>query len=197
MRVAQKPDAFRRCYKAKESNPVRSSPFQRSHGSGSASSSGKHRIEQEEIPLSRVARHFEIVVDRLERPVIAIKANVTDTRGGNEPENSFHHAQPSAQNGNESQFLAADMPTRSMLEWSVDLAGLHAQLARRFVGHQHRDFVDELFEMLRFRLLIAQDGQLVLHERMPDNSQRGEFLYTLDHSDPKIPAPALWTLTGS
>jgi hypothetical protein len=37
----------------------------------------------------------------------------------------------------------------------------------------------------------------VLNKRMPDNSQRGELLYALDHSDPKIPAPALWTFTGS
>jgi hypothetical protein len=30
----------------------------------------------------------------------------------------------------------------------------------------------------------------VLNERMPDNSQRREFLDSLDHSSPRIPASA-------
>jgi hypothetical protein len=51
--------------------------------------------------------------------------------------------------------------------------------------------------MLGLCFLIAEDRQLVLDKRMPDNNQRGEFLYTLDHSDPRIPAPATWTFTGS
>ena len=45
--------------------------------------------------------------------------------------------------------------------------------------------------MLRFRFLVAQDRQLVLNKRMPDNSQRGEFLYALDHPDPRIPATGI------
>ena len=49
--------------------------------------------------------------------------------------------------------------------------------------------------MLCLCLLISQDRQLVLNKRMPDNNQRGEFLYALDHPDPRIPAP--WMLTGS
>jgi hypothetical protein len=44
-------------------------------------------------------------------------------------------------------------------------------------------------------LLISEDRQLVLNKRMPDNSQRGEFLDALDHSSPRI--PAIVTLTGS
>jgi len=36
--------------------------------------------------------------------------------------------------------------------------------------------------MLGLGALIAQDGQLVLDKRMPDNSQAGKFLYMLYHS---------------
>ena len=44
--------------------------------------------------------------------------------------------------------------------------------------------------MLRLGFLVAENRQLVLNKRMPDNSQRGEFLNALDHSDPRIPGPA-------
>ena len=82
--------------------------------------------------------------------------------------------------------MAASRP----LKWSYHLQGLEAQFARCLVSHQHCDLVYQLLEMLCLGFLVAQDGQLVLNKRMPDNSQRGEFLNALDHSDPRIPGPA-------
>ena len=80
------------------------------------------------------------------------------------------------------------MPAGGGLERRDDFTGLEWQLARRFIRHQHGDLVDELLEALRVGLLIPENRQLVLNEWMPDNSQRGEFLYALDHSCPRIPA---------
>src|SRR6476619_5239062 len=77
------------------------------------------------------------------------------------------------------------MPGR-LLQWRGDGAWLEAQLAGCLVRHEHRDLIDELLEVLGLGLLVAQDRQLVLNKRMPDNSQRGEFFYALDHPDPRF-----------
>src|SRR5436853_4195717 len=136
-------------------------------------------------------------LDGLESTVIAVQSNVSDAGRWHESKNPLHHAETCAENRNEGQLLTTYVPSGGDLERGVYIARLEAQLTRRLVGHQHRDFVNQLLKMLRLGFLVAENRQLVLNKRMPDNSQRGEFLDALDHSRPLTAAPAPWTLTGS
>src|SRR5437667_6973479 len=127
--------------------------------------------------------------------MVSIESNVSYPRRWNEAKNSLDHSETGSQYRHECDLLAGDVPSRLLLERSLYLSRLETELTRCLVGHEHRDLIDELLEVLRFCLLISEDRQLVLNKRMPDNSQRGEFLDALDHSSPRI--PAIITLTGS
>ena len=63
-------------------------------------------------------------------------------------------------------FLAAHPPARRALQWRLDLDGLEREIAGGLIGHQHRDLVDELLEDLRRRAPVAQEGKLVLYQRV-------------------------------
>jgi len=63
----------------------------------------------------------------------------------------------------------------------LDGALLDRKLAGGLIGHQHCDLVDELLEDLRRRVSIAQYGQLVLNQRMPDNCECRKLTYAFDH----------------
>src|SRR5256885_10108010 len=189
--------AFRSGDQAKKPNPIGACSLERSNRRGCAASGCKHRIEKKKISLRRVSGHLEVVVDGLESAVIAVQSNVSDAGRRHESKNPLHHAETCAENRNEGQLLTTNVPSGGDLERGVYIARLEAQLTRRLVGHQHRDFVNQLLKMLRLGFLVAENRQLVLNKRMPDNSQRGEFLDALDHSRPLTPALAPWTLTGS
>ena len=70
----------------------------------------------------------------------------------------------------------------SRFERRFDVDWLDRQIDRRLICHEHRDLVDELLEDLRRRVAVAQNRQLVLNERMPDNCQRRKFWRLFDHS---------------
>ena len=53
-------------------------------------------------------------------------------------------------------------------------ASSSGEVARRLVRHEHRDLVDQLLEDLRGSFAVAQDAQLVLHERVRHDAQRRE-----------------------
>src|SRR5262249_27202469 len=58
------------------------------------------------------------------------------------------------------------------LERGLDRHVLERQIARRLVGHQHRDLVDELLEDLRRCFAVAKNTQLVLHQRVRHDAER-------------------------
>src|SRR5690348_734659 len=113
VRAAEPTHALGCCHQTKEANSCRARAFERRDRSSRTSSSRQHRIEQKEIALRSVARDFEVIVDRLERTVIAIEPDVTDARRGYETENPLDHAKSGAKNRNQREFLSADMPASS------------------------------------------------------------------------------------
>ena len=157
-----------------EPDPRRAGTLERADGGDGAAASRQHRVEQQEVALGRVRRHLEIVVDRLERLVIAIETDVSHTRRRHELEDSLDHAEPRAQDGNERELLAAHALCGHVLERRVDADRLQRQVARRLVRHQHRDLVDELLEDLRRRPPVAQYAKLMLYERVADDRQSGK-----------------------
>src|SRR6185312_7143066 len=157
-----------------EANPRCAGALERVDGSNGASARREHRIEQEEIALAGVRGNLEVVVHRLERLVIAVQPDVSDARGRNELEDSFHHPEARAEDRDERELLAAHALCSHAFERRVDVDGLKREFTRRLVRHQHRDLVDEFLEDLRRRLPVAQYAKLMLYERVPDDRKAGK-----------------------
>src|SRR4051794_38538919 len=92
VRRAQVSDSLRRRDEAEKTNARRASALQRCDGGGGTAASSQHRIEQEEIALSRITGDLEVVVDGLKGVVIAIQSDVTNACRRYESQNSLDHA---------------------------------------------------------------------------------------------------------
>ena len=70
-------------------------------------------------------------------------------------------------------------------ERRFDAAGRKRIVAREFIAHQHRDFLEELAKVARARFLFAHEREFVLHERMVNDVKRGEArIFTHDGNTP-------------
>src|SRR5205814_10586187 len=58
-----------------------------------------------------------------------------------------------------------------VLERRVHLRRLERQVLRDLVSYQHGDLVHKLLEVTRRRVLVAQDGELVLNQRMRQDGE--------------------------
>src|SRR5438094_963057 len=120
MTVGETTHALRRGDETEKANARRAGALERRHRGDGTAARREHRIEKEKVPLGGVAGNLEVVVDRLERVVIAIETDVTDARPWDEPINAFDHTEPGAKNGHERELLAADALSERRLERRVD-----------------------------------------------------------------------------
>ena len=146
-----------------------------------ASSGGEHGIEDKEVSFGHVTWDLEVVVDWLKCVVVSVESDVAYAGGRDEAKNSFHHPKSSAQNGNKSEFLAAYVPSEGRLEGSGDLDWFDRKIDGGLIRHEHGNLIHELLENLGRSVAIPEDRQLVLNERMPDNSQCRKFSCLFDH----------------
>ena len=144
------------------------------NGGDGASAGREHRIEEQELALGGIAGNFEVIVDRLERLVIAIEADVSDARRGDEFEDAFDHTESSPQDWDERELLPGDALTDGALEGGLDGDIFEREVGGGLVGHEHRNLVDELLENLRRRAAVAENCDLVLNERVADEGQSGK-----------------------
>ena len=80
--------------------------------------------------------------------MVPVEADVPNARGWHKFENSLHHSEAGTEDGYERQFLAAHTLASRAFEWCVDFYRFKGQINSGFIGHQHRDFVDQLLENL-------------------------------------------------
>src|SRR5688572_23394829 len=116
MRGAESTYAFRGRDETEEPDSCAAGTLERADCGNCAPARGQHGIQHEEIPLARVARHLEVVVDGFERVVIAVEANMADPRGRHEPENALDHSQTGAKNGDECELLPTYLCSIGLLE---------------------------------------------------------------------------------
>ena len=86
-----------------------------------------------------------------------------------EREHAVQHADPGAEDRDDGDLLPGDPRHRHPLERRGDLDLLDREVLGHLVGEEHRDLVDELAEELRRSLLVAEQPELVLHQRMVDD----------------------------
>ena len=147
-----------------------------------ASPGREHGIEDKEVSFGHVTRDLEVVVYRLKGVVVPVEPDVADSGGRDEAKNSFHHPKAGAQNGNEGEFLPAYVPSEGRFEGSGNLDWFDSEIDGGLIRHEHRNLIHELLENLGRSVAIPEDRQLVLNERMPDNSQCRKFSRLFDHN---------------
>ena len=98
--------------------------------------------------------------------MVAIQPDVANARGRNEPRDALDHPKSGTQNGHERQLLSADALAHSAFQGRFDGCFLERELTGRLVGDERGDLVNKLLEDLCRGGTIAQNGELVLHERM-------------------------------
>ena len=101
---------------------------------------------------------------------VAVQTDVAHLCGGNQGDHGIHHAQTGSQNGNDRQLLTCQHAALCHSN-----RGLHVyldgwQVAGSFITHQRGDFAYQLTEFLDTGVLVTQDCQLMLDQRVVQNS---------------------------
>ena len=138
-------------------------------GSGGGAAGGQHGVQDDDFPLGDVVGHLAVVLHRLQGVGIPVQTDVAHLSGGDQGQNTVHHAQTGPQNGDDSQLLAGDGFELAGADGSLDLHFLHRQVPGSFVAHKGGDLGDDLTEVLDAGVFIPEDGQLVLQKRMIKN----------------------------
>src|SRR6266550_542180 len=169
------PHALGRGDEAEEADPLGAGVLERAHGVRRRAAGGEHGIEHEEIARVFARWDFEIVVDRLERVVLTVDADVADAGRRDELRDALDHAESGAQDRHEGELLPRYADAPHALERGFHLRGLERQVFRHLVRHEHGDLVHELLEIPRGGVLVPQDRELVLNQRVIEHREVGEF----------------------
>ncbi len=114
------------------------------------------------------SRQLDVVLDRLERLLVAKEADEADPCARHEREHGVEHPHPGAEDRAHRDLLARDPSRGRVLERGLDLDLLVREVLRRLVREEQRQLVHELPEHLRRRGDVAQEAELVLDERVSD-----------------------------
>ena len=137
-----------------------------SNGRVGRTAGSKHRIDDHNITLGDILRHFAEVDVRLKRFLVAEHADVADTSRRNHAQNTVNQSKTGAQNGHDCNFLTGQRRLLRCADRRFNRLGGKRQVAGGLIGDEHTDLADQLAEILDAGALIAHDRQLVCDERM-------------------------------
>ena len=76
------------------------------------------------------------------------------------------HPQSRAQNGHDGNALLGNAVLHRLFQRSLYLNGYELHVVHAHIGHDLRDLLDQFAKFFHARALVAQNGDLVLDERM-------------------------------
>src|SRR5256885_531853 len=109
------------------------------------------------------------------RVVLAVDADVADARRGDELRDTLDHAEPRAQDRHEGELLPGHPDSPHALERRFHLRGLERQVLGHLVRHEHGDLVHELLEVSGGRVLVPENRELVLDQRVVEHGEVREL----------------------
>ena len=139
--------------------------FEHRHGGGGRVAGREHRVEQQHVALGDVGRELHVVLDRLERLLVAVEADEADAGDGDQREDAVEHPDAGAQDRADGDLLAGDALGARPLERRLDVDLLEVHVLRRLVGQEQRQLVDEPAEHLGVGVHVPQQPELVPDER--------------------------------
>ena len=143
--------------------------FDELDGRGGGAAGGQHGVQDDHVALGDIGGHLAVVFHRFQGLRVPVKADVAHLGGGDEGEDAVHHAQTGPQHRNDGQLFAGDALEGSGGDGRLDLHVLQRQVAGGLIAHQGGDLGDDLAEVLDAGVLISQDGELVLEQRVIQN----------------------------
>jgi hypothetical protein len=145
-------------------------PLHRGHG---AVAGGQHGVEHDGVTLGHVVRHLEVVLHRAQRPGVAVQADVAHARARHHFQHAVQEAAAGAHDHHEHRLLAVDHRAEHGLQRGLDGDHLRGHVARDLVAHQHADLVQQAAEAAGAAVLLADQRELVLYQRMVDDVDGG------------------------
>ena len=115
----------------------------------------EHRVEHQHVAVGDVRRQLDVVLDGLERLLVAVEADEPDPRDRDQREHAVEHPHPGAQDRADGDLLARDALGSRALERRLDLDLLDPHLLGRLVGEEQRQLVHEPAEHRRCRGCVA------------------------------------------
>ena len=152
--------------------------FSRSTAATAEFAGGQHRRDHDHQPLGRSLGALKKYSTATKRLRIAIEADMGDARGRHQIEHALHEGHAGAQDRREHQLLAGDLRRLHARQRRLDLDIGQRQIARDLVAQQHADLLEELAKRLGRDVLVAQQRQLVLHQRVIDDRDAFHDLMT-------------------
>ena len=141
-------------------------------GVGEGAAGGEHGVEQEYPHGLGAGRELAVVLDGPERLLIAVDADMADLGGRNQVEDAVDHAEAGAEDGDEEDLLGELLGVAGG-QRGLDADRLESQVAGDFVDEEVGQFVERLAEMLVVGVAVAEDGELVLDERVAQEGSVG------------------------
>ena len=97
----------------------------------------------------------------------------------NQLEQAVNHSQPCPQNRDKRDLAPRNHVRFRDADRGLDLDLFDRHVAGRLIAHQHGDLVNQLAEFLRAGVLVPQEGDLVLDQRMVHNKRFQHHHYPL------------------
>ena len=113
---------------------------------------------------------------RLVGNLVALHTDVAHASGGYQVEDAIDHAKARTQDGHDGEFLAGELFERGGSDGGLDFGVFHGQVAHGLVAVKKCEFAHELTELVGAGVLVAQDRQLVLDERVIDKRHTGRIV---------------------
>ena len=169
MRGLQRLQAFRRGDDAKEADALRVVRLDLVDGVDGGTAGGEHRVEHENVTLLHVVRELAVVRDRCMGLRVAEHADVADLGGRDQVQDAVDHAETGAKDRDDGHLTAGELVRVAGADGGLDEFRLQRQVAGGFVALEHGELGDQLTKLSRTGVLISQDGEFMLDERMVGN----------------------------
>ena len=168
MRRLQRREALGRGHQEDAADAARAGALEHVDGGDQGAAGGQHGVEDERVALGKAAGEAFVVGDRLERGLVALQPHHADACRGDQRQHARQHAQAGAQDRHQGDLGPGDAIHLDRPGPALAGGRFHGQIAGGLVGQQRAQLGDQLAEILGVERGIAQQADLVAHERMTD-----------------------------
>jgi len=172
MCLVQGLDAFRSSDEADELDALCAVLLDLGDGVDGAASGSQHRVKHQNVALGDVLRQLAEVLHGLQGGLVAVEADEAHLCSGQQGQHTVQHTHAGAEDGHQSQLAACEDLGLCHRDGSLDLHLFQRQVTGSLVAQQGCDLAHEVTELLGAGLLVAQNAQFVLQQRML-NDHRG------------------------
>ena len=132
-------------------------------------SGGEHRVENEALtPGKIIGQTIRVGLD-LEGVIVTAHTEEADLSGRQQTGHTFEHAQSGTKNRDNDRSGLGELAADSRSDGSIDRSLGDGHLAGRLVCEERDELVDELTESRGGGLAIAEDGELMVDQRVVRN----------------------------